>query len=209
MSKRDIAHMTPEQIARGRALWAKTSKAAQDNSGKYGRLSSQSVDHESAAPKTWIRYMAPKGQEICVIECELYAVPRTSGAIETVGMLMGMCPVCGESFIAREDNKSLALGYVEYRRAEAWLRVHWEHRCKQLGKPPMDEDRIPLVSSGERWACDYCKGWCVRVTDSIAMDDHKGNLATIIVPVGVPIIGSGDSVSTPDVAEPAAGKIIV
>lgn len=184
MSKRDIAQMTPEQIAKGRALWKKTSQV--------GRITGQSVDHEATAPKTWIRYMAPKGQEICVIECELYAVPRTSGAPgETVGMVVGMCPACGESFIAREDNKSLALGSVEYKRAPAWLRVHWDHRCKQLGKPPMDEDRIPLISSGERWACDYCKGWCVRVTEGIAMDDHKGNLPTIVVSMHTPIVGGG------------------
>lgn len=205
MSKRDIAQMTPEQIAKGRALWAKTNQV--------GRVTGQSVDHEAAAPKTWIRYMAPKGQEICVIECELYAVPRTSGAPgETVGMIVGMCPACGESFIAREDNKSLALGYVEYKRAAAWLRVHWEHRCKQLGKPPMDDDRIPLVSSGERWACDYCKGWCVRVTDSIAMDDHKGNLPTLVVSMHVPKIGGGESASEPaaDTSDtPPAGKIII
>lgn len=202
MSKRDIARMTPEQIATGKKLWAKTNK--------LGRVTSQSVDHEAMAPKTWIRYMAPKGQEICVIECELYAVPRTSGAPgETVGMINGMCPACGETFIAREDNKALALGSVEYRHAPKWLRVHWEHRCKQLGKPPMDGDKIPLVSSPERWACDYCKGWCVKVTDGIACDDHKGNLPTVIVSMHTPIVGGAAPAASSEDAPTTSGKIII
>jgi len=196
MAKRDIAQMTSEQIAKGRALWKKTEH--------MGRITGQSVDHEAAAPKTWVRYMAPKGGEVCVIECELYAVPRTSGAIETVGMIVGMCPACGESFMAREDNKSMALGSIEYKVAPAWLRVHWQHRCKQLGRPPMDADKIPLVSSGERWACDYCKGWCVRVTEGVACDDHKGNLPTLVVAMGTPMIGT----TSLDGAD-KSGKIII
>jgi hypothetical protein len=201
MSKRDIAQLTPEQVAKGKALWARTNK--------IGRVTQQSVDHEAMAPKTWIRYMAPKGQEICVIECELYAVPRTSGAPgETVGMINGMCPVCGETFIAREDNKALALGSVSYQNAPKWLRVHWEHRCKQLGKPPMDADKIPLVSSPERWACDYCKGWCVKVTDGIACDDHKGNLPTVIVSMHTPIVG-GTAPAEASSEDTTSGKIII
>lgn len=185
MTKRDIARQTPEQIAAGRALWQKTEK--------LGRVTGQSADYEANAPKTWIRYVNPKGEERCVIECELYQVPRTSGAVEMVGMIVGMCPSCGESFIAREDNKSLSLGYVDYQRAPKWLRTHWEFRCRQLGKPPMDSDKIPLISSPERWACDYCKGWCVKVTEGVAADDHKGNLTQLIVPMGIPTIGGGST----------------
>jgi hypothetical protein len=203
MTKRDIARMTPAQIAQGRALWQKTSQV--------GRIGGQSANYEETAPKTWIRYMAPKGGEICVIECELYAVPRTSGAVETVGMIVGMCPACGESFMAREDNKSLSLGHIEYQHAPAWLRVHWEHRCKQLGKPPMDADKIPVVSSSERWACDYCKGWCVRVTEGVACDDHKGNLPSLVVSMHTPIIGSSDSTASAAIVEApeTSRKIII
>jgi hypothetical protein len=37
-----------------------------------------------------------------------------------------------------------------------------------------------MVSSPERWQCDYCKAWCVRVTDSIAITDMSGATQIIV-----------------------------
>jgi hypothetical protein len=33
---------------------------------------------------------------------------------------------------------------------------------------------MAVVSSPERWACDYCHSWCVKVQGGIARDDHRG-----------------------------------
>lgn len=180
--------MTPEQIAAGRSYWGYSSKHGQINQ-------SASADYESNAPKTWLRYVTPKKEEIAVIECELYTVPRFSDPREAVLMMHGMCPKCGETFTVREDNKTLFLDGVTYGSAPMWLRPLWERDRKFRGRVAQDADKIPLVSSGDRWACDYCKGWCVRCEAGVVFDEHKGNLPTLIVPASVPIIGTGRKVS--------------
>lgn len=191
--------MSAEQIAAGRALW--------DFSGRYGRInSSVSADYERAAPKTWLRYVTPKMETIEIIECELYQVPRFSNPREVVLMMHGMCPKCHETFTVREDNKTLFLDGTTYSKAPMWLRELWEKDRKSKGSVAQDADKIPLVSSGDRWACDYCKGWCVKCEAGVVYDEHKGNLPTLMVPVGVPIIGASES-AAPDV--PVSKKVIL
>jgi hypothetical protein len=169
MNKRDLFHMNQQQVAAGRKMWQRT--------GQQGRLANSSFDAEAMAPKTWILYANSKGEEIKTIECEIYAVGRLSNASEAVSMLVGMCPKdgCGESFLAREDNKTMSIDYVPYRQAPAFLRVNWKWHCENtLGRRPSDDDKIPVVTSPERWACDYCKSWCVKVYAGVAKDDHRG-----------------------------------
>lgn len=175
MQKRDLFRMTKKQVLAGRRMWHRT--------GQEGRLAKSSFDAESMAPKTWILYANPKGEEIKTIECELYTVGRVSDASEGIVMLVGMCPrpECGETFMAREDNKTMHIDYVTYRKAPGFLRVNWEWHCKHvLNRPVLDGDRIPVVSSPERWACDYCKAWCVRVYDGVAKDDHSGSTKLVV-----------------------------
>jgi hypothetical protein len=96
-------------------------------------------------------------------------------------MLHGMCPKCGETFIVREDNKSMSLGWVEYKKSKGHLKEQWERHCREvLRRQPRDADKIAMVSSPERWQCDYCKAWCVRVTDSIAITDMSGATQIIV-----------------------------
>jgi hypothetical protein len=181
ISKRDLFHMTPGQAAAGKSQWA--------TSGQKGRLANSSFDAEAMAPKTWIMWVTPKGDEISTIECELYAVPRKSDSSEGIGMLIGMCPKCQNSFMVREDNKNMSLDRVPYRKAPPFLRANWAFHCKNvLGKPVMDDDIIPIVSSGERWACDYCKEWCVRINAGVATTDMTG-VTQYTVAGSVPIIG--------------------
>jgi hypothetical protein len=145
--------------------------------GQQGRLAGSSFDSEAMAPKTWILYAGPKGDEIATIECELYRVPRANDAGEGILMLIGMCPKprCRETFMAREDNKSMSVDVVTYRQAPAFLRVNWAHHCKHvLGRPVSDKDKVLVISSPERWACDYCRSWCVRVHGGVARDDMRG-----------------------------------
>lgn len=181
ISKRDLFHMSDAQAQAGKEMWKTT--------GQKGRLASSSFDAEAMAPKTWIMWVNNKGEEISTIECELYAVPRASSSGEQVGMLIGMCPKCGQNFTVREDNKNMTLDRVTYRRAPKYLRINWAFHCKNvLGKPPMDDDVIPIVSSGERWACDYCRGWCVRVNAGVATTDMTG-VTQFTVSGRVPTIG--------------------
>lgn len=183
ISKRDLFHMTPEQVQAGRQMWKAT--------GQKGRLAHSSFDAEAMAPKTWIMWVNDKGEEISTIECELYAVPRRSGADEQVGCLIGMCPKCSEHFTVTEDNKQMTLDRVTYRKAPKFLRINWAFHCKNfLSKPVMDDDVIPVVSSGERWVCAYCKGWCVRVQGGIATTDMEG-ITQYTVSGRVPIVGGG------------------
>ena len=121
------------------------------------------------------------------IECELYIVPRASDAREAVVMLHGMCPKCGETFIAREDNKTMSIDRITYRQAPKLIREQWERHCRLKGVRPSDSDKIPIVSSPERWACDYCKSWCVKVHAGMAVDDHRG-VSTLHVPSNIPIL---------------------
>jgi len=167
ISKRDLFHMSQQQVAAGRELWRRT--------GQKGRLAKSSFDAESMAPKTWILWANAKGEEIKTIECELYIVGRASDASEAVGMLVGMCPKCQESFIVREDNKQMHVERVPFRKAPAFLRVNWAWHCRNvLGRQTRDDDLLPVISSGERWACDYCRQWCVKVIDGIAKTDMTG-----------------------------------
>jgi hypothetical protein len=166
-NKRDAFQMTQGQVAAGRRLWQKT--------GQQGRLAKSSFDAESTAPKTWILWANGNGEEIATIECELYTVARASDSSEAIGMLVGMCPKCSETFMVREDNKQMSVEYRPYRKCPPHLRVNWAWHCRKvLARPPSDEDKIAIVSSGERWACDYCRGWCVRVTDGVAIVDMTG-----------------------------------
>lgn len=179
-TKRDFFQMTREQKLAGHKAWARA--------GQHGRLAKSSFDAEANAPKTWIIYVNSKGEEIKTIECELYTVGRYSDSREAIVMLHGMCPKCGETFIAREDNKSMSIEFVEHRKAPRHLRVNWEYHCRNhMGREPRDGDKIPVVSSPERWACDYCKGWCVRVQAGVAVDDMRG-VTQLVVPVGTPLI---------------------
>jgi len=181
VSKRDLFRMTDAQARAGKEMWR--------TSGQVGRFASSSFDAEATAPKTWIMWVNDKGEEISTIECELYAVPRASNSNEQIGMLVGMCPKCGNNFTVREDNKAMTLDRVTYRKAPKHLRINWAFHCKNtLGKPTMDEDIIPVVSSSERWACDYCKGWCVRVQAGVATTDMTG-VTQLTVSGRTPIIG--------------------
>jgi ribosomal protein S27AE len=143
--------------------------------GQQGRFATSSFDAEANAPKTWILYANSKGEEIRTIECELYQVGRASDPSEAVVMLHGMCPKCGETFIAREDNKTMTIDRVAYRHAPPFMKVNWDWQCRNvLGRPVSEDDVLPLVSSPERWACDYCKSWCVKVHAGVAVDDLRG-----------------------------------
>lgn len=168
ISKKSLINLSKDQVDAGRRLWAR--------SGKQGRLANSSMDAESTAPKTWILFKnAHKGEPEAIIECEIYIQPRASGGVEAVGMLHGMCPKCGETFLVREDNKSMTLGWVTYEKSRGHLKEQWERHSREvLRRQPRPEDKIAVVSSPERWLCDYCKGWCVRVTDSIAITDMSG-----------------------------------
>ena len=173
-SKRDIFAMSGSQEQAGRQMWRRT--------GQQGRFVTSSFDAEAMAPKTWLFYVNSKNELISEpIECELYVVGRLSDAGEAVVMLHGMCPKCGETFIAREDNKTMTVDKVTYARASKRLREQWGRHCRErLGRPPYDADAISVVSSPERWACDYCKGWCVKVYGGVAVDDHKGVTQVIV-----------------------------
>ncbi len=167
VSKRDAFHMTEAQMRAGQEMWRKTSQ--------QGRLAYSSFDAEEMAPKTWIMWVGPKGEEISTIECELYAAPRASERAEAVGMLVGMCPRCHNNFLVREDNKQMSVEAVPYRKAPKHIKINWQFHCKNvLGRPVMDDDKIPLISSAEKWVCDYCREWCVRVQDGIAVTDMSG-----------------------------------
>lgn len=175
ISKRDaFSFASKTHIEAGRRMW--------DRSGKMGRLANSSMDAEATALKTWILFKnAYKGEPEAIIECEIYTAPRASDSQEAVGMLHGMCPKCGETFLVREDNKSMTLGHVFYKSAKGHLKEQWERHCREeLRRRPRDTDKIAVVSSPERWQCDYCKAWCVRVTDSIAITDMSGATQIIV-----------------------------
>lgn len=185
ISKRDFFSMTPQQRALGKRMWARA--------GQQGRLAKSSFDAEANAPKTWIIYVNGRGEEISTVECELYVVGRQSNSGEAVVMLHGMCPKCGETFIAREDNKTMRIDRIEYRKAPKHLKINWAHHCRNvLARQPRDSDPIVVVSSPERWACDYCRSWCVKVHAGVATDDHRG-VTQLSVPVGVQLVDPGPS----------------
>jgi len=194
ISKRDIFSMNGRQVSQGKAEWKRTEQ--------QGRFASSSFDAEANAPKTWILYANSKGEEISTLECELYVVGRQSDAREAVIMLHGMCPKCGETFIAREDNKTMSVDRVTYRQAPAFLKVNWKYHCENvIHKPLSEDDYMAVISSPERWACDYCHEWCVRVYGGIAKDDHSGT-STITVH------GRPHMVKPPSTPEPTEAKII-
>jgi predicted RNA-binding Zn-ribbon protein involved in translation (DUF1610 family) len=183
ISKRDaVTFKSAAQVQAGRDVWNRSSRALTDPSGLNGRLANTSMNAEETAPKTWLLYKnAHKGEVQAIIECEIYINHRASDSSEMVGMLHGMCPECGETFIVREDNKGMTLGWVEFGRSTGHLRAQWTRHCREkLGRPPRSDDKIAVVSSPERWQCDYCKGWCVKVTDSVAIRDMTGATQMII-----------------------------
>jgi ribosomal protein S27AE len=165
--------MNTEEVQAGKQLWRRT--------GNSGRLAQSSFDAEASAPKTWILYANSKGEEIRTIECELYVVGRQSDSQQAVVMLHGMCPKCGETFLAREDNKTMNIDRVVFRQAPKFLQINWDFHCRNnLGRLPRDNDRIAIVSSPERWACDYCHSWCVKVHGGVARDDLSGTTQVIV-----------------------------
>lgn len=177
ISKIDRFKVTQEQADAGHRMW--------DRTGKSGRLAHSSMDAEATAPKTWLLWKnSHRGEMEAIIECEVYIAPRFSEHTEGVGTLHGMCPCCGETFIVKEDNKSMSLGWVQYGKAKGHLKDQWERHCREeLRRRPLPEDKIAVVSSPERWQCAYCKEWCVKVTDSIAITDKSG-ATQIVVDMG-------------------------
>lgn len=180
ISKRDAFQLSPEQQAAGVAFWRKT--------GQKGQLCSSSMDAEALAPKTWLIWVDSTGREH-TIECELHVTGRASDPSEGVGMLHGMCPVCGECFISREDNKQIDVEYMPVGKAPRHIRQQWRRHCRDvLGIRWSENDKVPVVSSPERWLCDYCHSWCVKVTDGVAVTDTSG-AQMVFVPRSVPTIG--------------------
>jgi hypothetical protein len=202
VSKRDLFGFSKTQADAGRAMWAR--------SGKQGRLANSSMDAEATAPKTWIAwYGAAKGLPEAIIECEIYVNQRASDSREMVGMLHGMCPKCGETFIVREDNKGMSLDWVRYEKSRGHLKEQWERHCREtLRRMPRSEDKIAIVSSPERWQCDYCKEWCVKVTDSVAITDTTG--ATMLYVTGsTPTRKDEGKVVTATAAAPKTSEILL
>lgn len=204
ISKRDIfgGKMTGTKFAAGRSMEQRMLGAHEDPE-QHGMLQASSMDAEAMAPKTWILWRdgpdMPNGMGKPVIEAELYQVPRASDARETIGMVVLMCPVCFmhhkdeagnpyEHYLSvREDNKTLHLDFIEYRKLKPGgpldhLRINYEFICRERGIRPEPEDKIPMVGSPERWMCDYCQAFCVRVTDSIAVNDWSGAQITVAMP---------------------------
>lgn len=180
--KRDLITLTPEQRRNGVAMRARMEQ--------MGTLAPSSFNAELSAPKTWILYVkdgrvAQSHQQ--VLMCELYGT-QGAGDSRGEGMLHGMCPKCCETFIVREGNKSMSLDWLEFRRAPEWMQhAYLLHHMNDLGRPmgwrPPSDTKIPLVSSPERWMCDYCKSFAVRVSGGVAMDDHRG-IGVIYAPQG-------------------------
>lgn len=177
ISKRDgITFTSQAQVQAGRDIWNRSTLAETDPGGRNGRLAQTSMNAEDTAPKTWILWKnTNRGEVEAIIECEIYLNPRSSDSSEMVGVLHGMCPKCTETFIVREDNKGMSLDWVEFSRSTGHIRAQWTRHCREkFGRKPKSDDRIPVVSSPERWQCDYCKAWCVKVTDSVAITDMTG-----------------------------------
>ena len=80
----------------------------------------------------------------------------------------------GTVTIGITDYAQNSLGDITYGRAPAWLKTHWAYHKRQLNQIVSEDDKIPMVSSPERWACDYCRSWCVKVTENVASDHYKG-----------------------------------
>lgn len=162
--KQDAFRMSTAQAQAGKEMWRRTSQK--------GRVVQSSFNAEETAPKTWIQFVNPRGEEIDVIECELMVVGRASDPSEGILMLLAMCPKCGNHLHVREDNKTLHLDMVPYRKIPGWMQVHWRYHAKNvLGRPFSDNDLVPVVSSSEAWECDYCRSWRVRVSGGVAKRD--------------------------------------
>lgn len=186
--KQDLFRMTQQQKLAGQEMWQKT--------GQKGRLANSSFDAQSMAPKTWIMWVNNKGEEISTIECEIYVAGRHSDSTEGVGMLNGLCPECRHDFIVREDNKGMAVEYMPYRKAPKFIQVNWAFHCKYvLSRLPREEDKIAVISSPERWACDYCKHWCVKVTEGVATTDMTG-VTQLIIHGRPKLVGGGNGGGT-------------
>ncbi len=194
VSKRDAFSFSKGQVAAGQRMW--------DRSGRQGRLAHSSMDAEATAPKTWILFKnAHRGEVEAVIECEIYMSGRASNSSEAVGMLHGMCPKCSETFLVREDNKGMSLEWVTYPKSKGHLKDQWERHCREvLRRRPKAEDKIAVVSSPERWLCDYCKSFCVKVTDSIAITDMSG-ATQIVMDVGQRTAADGKIVPAVSIKE--------
>jgi len=180
--KRNLFTMTAEQRRAGLLV--------QQRMERQGMIAPSSFNAELSAPKTWLLYVKDgrvDPQQQHVLMCELYGT-EGSGDARGEGMLHGMCPKCSETFLVREGNKSMTLGWIEFRKAPTWMQhAYLLHHRHDLGKPPTwmpaSETKIPVVSSPERWMCDYCKEWAVRVSEGVAVDDHRG-IGRIYVPQG-------------------------
>lgn len=167
----------------GEREWA-AGRAMEARMQREGRFTGSSVNSEDLAPKTWILWKGTnKGLEIATIECEIHMQGRASDPNEAVAMLVGQCPVCLRDhgqvnyFHVREDNKAMSLDWVKYGKLppSSHLAINWKWHCeKVLHRAPASDDKIAVVSSPERWQCDYCHSFCVRVTDSIAITDTTG-----------------------------------
>lgn len=187
MNKRDLFRLSSEAAQAGRAQWTGPAALKRDGDGWISGLAPSTMNAEEMAPKTWIRWI-DKGSAEVDIECELYAVPRATNSKEAVGLLVGMCPKCAEHFSVREDNKQMSVEYMAFNKCPKHIRQNWARHCKLMfGRGPSNEDKIPVVSSSERWACDYCRGWCVRVTNGVASTDMTG-VTQVIVSSRIPII---------------------
>jgi hypothetical protein len=174
ISKKDAFRMTPQQVTAGKRMWARTAAMAQRG---QGRFAASSMDAEANAPRTWIMWVNGKGEEIHTLECELYPQARYSDPNEAVAMLVIMCPKCAENLLVRE----------EVRYAPKHIQINYRHRMeRERFMPWTPSDKVPVISCPERWLCDYCKGWCVRVSAGIATTDMSG--ATQITVHGRPTI---------------------
>jgi len=174
ISKRDLFNMNDRQATAGKQMWRRTQQR--------GRMVQSSFDAEEMAPKTWILFANPKGEEICTIECELMVVARASDASEGVLMLLAMCPKCENHIHVREDNKTMHLEMRPYKKCPAFLQVNWRfHSRNVLCRPFSENDLIPVISSPETWTCDYCKDWRVKVFDGVAKRDRSKSLNTVYV----------------------------
>jgi hypothetical protein len=184
ISKRDIfgGQMGEERFAAGRAM--------EQRMFREGRFQSSTIDSDDLALKTWILWrdgpLLPNGKRP-TIECEIHrATSRTTPGRQVVTLHVA-CPFCLMNFnhdsvlLVDEENKPLSVEAVEYGKLPKSHHMvqQWdEYVVRRFARSARDDDKLFLVSSPDRWMCDYCKGWCVRVQDSIATTDTSG--ATIM-----------------------------
>jgi len=183
--KTDIfgGRMSGAQAQAGRSMKDRMFSLA--NTGE-AQFQNSTVDAEDMALKTWILWKdgpLMKDGTQPTIECEIHQGQSRTQAGKGVIQLHGQCPFClmhlddDNVFLVDEENKSLTVEPVPYSKlprnhhmVQQWD-AYVQRRFARRARP---DDTLFLVSSPERWMCDYCKGWCVRVTDSVAVNDHSG-----------------------------------